>query len=893
MLTKVNFPPPRLKRQGEVLLLCLVISGCGSALVTDTEYAGSNQPRIQKLLTNSADIRKLIRLSETQLIRDQNDKLANSKYEDALLSWETTPNANVFGFYDDFDKYVVKLFDAYIEYLIESKKPALAIVVLRRAILEADKARSYQWSSALRTQLADLLVSIGQIEIAQNSLDESQAISDKVYGHLTANTENVDPYQLADNASIISARIRIGGTINQVRLLAIARSYKKSIESNSISKFITPLSDYTSIKNDGVKINDHDYYRRDQEYWRWFAIGAIRVGDTNLARSSVEQMLSSAGAASDSRFASITQLHGDFAVYAKLNMQNFYLNQKSLKYKKSADVAFAFETDFDFNLAGAEIYLMLNEPAIAEKLIAKAKHTLINLNSFSAELQKLGHSGLKIEQRTGELQRITAKLYIKNKRWNDALAQLDQYIAWSEVYRNSLSLEERLPYFRGKSQGAYLDAVLARASLFQSAPSEANFNHALEALGNMKARQLRDALEAGGISSKTHEVFAKKNIDLILKSGKAYLSIADAGEDLVVFFADNNDRKIRIIRKPKDFAKSILSLRNKLAEQQIFDSAGAQVITSLVLGGLESKVFEKKSLIVETDGSLSYLPVELWMNSKMISLGKNTVVSYIPTLAMADVSRAASTAKGILAVGDAQFDQKQQINAIGAEKEYALRGKKRDSDFAPLPETRDEINSIIRNVKEGGKSMFGKNATKSEFFREARSTQYRYLHFATHGVVGGEIPRLNEPALVLTPENNDSGFLTATEIGKMKISADLVVLSACNSGNGEYFSGEGLMGLGRAFILAGAKAVVVSLWPVDSQTTKDMMIKFYRDLEITGDPSLALANARQAVMNDKTHSSNAQRALKKIGGNVPTAKEFTGRENPFFWAPFILVESGL
>src|SRR6185369_8137262 len=576
---------------------------------------------------------------------------------------------------------------------------------------------------------------------------------------------------------------------------------------------------------------------------------------------------------------------------AKTYMQSYYTSYENLRHQKFVDAFFGLETKFDSSLAAAEMYLMLDEPSSAEKMIARAYETLPAITAFSEELKTLGHRGLQVEQRTADTRRVTGKLLIKNQRWRDALVQLDQYIEWSEAHRNLLSLEERLPYFRSKVQGAYLDALIAKASLYVAEPSDSNFFLALEALGRLKARHLRDSLDAVGKIKVAKEHSTKSSIDSIVKDNQGFLSITDTGEKLILFFADRDGKKIRITNKPKDFDKTILSFRNNLAELQMFDASTARQITVQTLGELETKVFGKQRLVVEIDGSLSFLPVELWLSSNMVPLGKETAVSYIPSLAMTDLSRTSSPVKGVLDLGDARFDQKQQIRAIGGTGEYATRGKRNSFGFSPLPETREEIVSIIKSVREGGKAILGQDATKSNFFQEAR-VPYRYLHFATHGVVGGEIPRLNEPALVLTPEGKDPGFLTATEIGKMDIAADLVVLSACNSGNGEYYNGEGLMGLGRAFILAGAKAVVVSLWPVDSMTTKELMVKFYSELEVTGNATLALANARKAIMDSSTQTNKEQRGL-KIKSSKTTAGDFSGHTNPFYWAPFVVVESGL
>jgi len=877
-------------------IIGVILSGC---MTTDVEMASSmiGSESQQKILTAAGSIRKLIGNSDSSVNRERNNNAAKEYFEKGLSVWRKSPDSHSFATGSFlFERGLVKLFDAYVNYLIESKQPSVAIDVLRIATIETEKESNYKWGVIFRIQLADILASIGQVEVAQNVLNEAQSLSVHVYGQLTTSTKNPDAYQIAENASIITTRIRIGSTVEQNSLSTFANIYSKALAANHVARFIIPMTPYMSIESFGQGIQDDKYYRHDQEYWRWISIGALRVGDRQLAKLTAEQMLSSAEIASKNTYAEAPMKERGY-------MQSFYSDPAYLKHEKFSDTAFASETYFDSTLAAAEIYLNLDEIALAEQMLALATKTLPAIKSFSDDLKDLGHYGLHVEERTGELERITAKLCIKKQRWNDALAQLDKYIAWSESYRKSLSLEERLPYFRGKSQGAYLDALFARAALYVTEPSESNFNQALDALGKMKARQLLDSLDASGKAKNGQDISAKRNIDAIIKSGKSYLSVADTGTALIVFFADKDEKKIQIVRKNKDFDQNVLSLRNNLAEQQHFDSARARKISAQVLGEFEPLVFEKQRLVVETDGVLSFLPVELWLNAKMTPLGKNTIVSYIPTLAMVSMSRNASAAKGILALGDAQFDQSQQLNALGASKEHELRGKKRDGGFAPLPETRDEINAIIANVKEGGKAILGKDATKSDFFHEAKSTSYKYLHFATHGVVGGEIPRLNEPALVLTPEGNDSGFLTATEIGKMDIAADLVVLSACNSGNGEYFNGEGLMGLGRAFILAGAKAVVVSLWPVDSLTTKEMMVKFYHDLETNGDASLALANARKSVMGGSVKTGSDVRALKRIGGGslggasdeyVQSADgNFKGRANPFFWAPFVLIESGL
>ncbi len=882
---------PFLVRIISVLALCFITTGCFTVTPTNDVKFNLGSPSLQRILTSAEEIRKLTdSRKEIPVSAVQRDQTAKSQFESALSTWRGSPQYTPTMGNDAFNTAPVKLLDAYIGYLNETKKIAPAVDVLRIAVQEADKARSYRRAVRYRIELAETLERIGQLEAAQSSLTEAQAIVDRVFGQLSTGTNKIDPFQLAANAAVFSASVRLGVAVDPVKLASFADRYANALEATPVLRFVsieTPSISFYALSH---QMNDEKYYRRDQETWRWLAIGALRAGDKNLAKKLLNLMLNSSEAAERNIFADEWK-KGLSSFEATSYMQGFYISPENLRHQKFLDIIFGLETKFASALAAAEMYLMLDEPSLAEKMIAQAKATLPAITTFSDELKSLGHIGLRVEQRTADIQRVTGKLLIKNQRWRDALIQLDQYIEWSEAHRNLLSLEERLPYFRSKVQGAYLDALIAKASLYVAEPSDSNFFLALEALGRLKARHLRDSLDAVGKIKVAKEHSTKSSIDSIVKDNQGFLSITDTGEKLILFFADRDGKKIRITNKPKDFDKIILSFRNNLAELQMFDASTARQITVQTLGELETKVFGKQRLVVEIDGSLSFLPVELWLSSNMVPLGKETAVSYIPSLAMTDQSRTSSPVKGVLALGDARFDQKQQISAIGGTGEYATRGKRNSFGFSPLPETREEIVSIIKSVREGGKAILGQDATKSNFFQEAR-VPYRYLHVATHGVVGGEIPRLNEPALVLTPEGKDPGFLTATEIGKMDISADLVVLSACNSGNGEYYNGEGLMGLGRAFILAGAKAVVVSLWPVDSMTTKELMVKFYSELEVTGNATLALANARKAIMDSSTRINKKQRGLKIISSKT-TASDFSGRTNPFYWAPFIVVESGL
>ena len=124
---------------------------------------------------------------------------------------------------------------------------------------------------------------------------------------------------------------------------------------------------------------------------------------------------------------------------------------------------------------------------------------------------------------------------------------------------------------------------------------------------------------------------------------------------------------------------------------------------------------------------------------------------------------------------------------------------------------------------------------------------YRFIHFATHGIVHPEVPSLSSIVLSFvdgtgTPHDP---FLTLPDIYEMRLNADLVVLSACSTAEGRHVPGEGLIGLTRAFMYAGAPRVVASLWRVNDSATAELMKRFYRGMLVEGRTAAAALRAAQ------------------------------------------------
>lgn len=153
-------------------------------------------------------------------------------------------------------------------------------------------------------------------------------------------------------------------------------------------------------------------------------------------------------------------------------------------------------------------------------------------------------------------------------------------------------------------------------------------------------------------------------------------------------------------------------------------------------------------------------------------------------------------------------------------------------ELTPLPDTADELRTIARVLGAPADAIKLREAASEATVKSASLHEYRVVQFATHGLVAGDLSGLDEPALVLTPPDTPSeandGLLTASEIATLRLNADWVVLSACNTASGDGRGAEALSGLARAFFYAGARALLVSHWAVYSAAATELTTKTLR-----------------------------------------------------------------
>jgi CHAT domain-containing protein/tetratricopeptide (TPR) repeat protein len=282
-----------------------------------------------------------------------------------------------------------------------------------------------------------------------------------------------------------------------------------------------------------------------------------------------------------------------------------------------------------------------------------------------------------------------------------------------------------------------------------------------------------------------------------------------------------------------------------------------------------------RRFIIVPDGILNLLPFEALRDAQGEYLLKSRVISYVPSGTILNMLRHGEkqkpAPKPLLAVGDVEYE-----NQGGAGRRIptpaSIRGRieRGIADLSgiglhDLPETRAEVEGIGKIVGSDAVVLLGKDATETVFKKQPLD-QFRILHLAVHGFADTQYPERSALVLGADPQSSDDGLLQVREIIRLRLNAELTTLSACDSGVGKLQGQEGISNLVEAFLVAGSKSVVASLWSADDTFASALMEQFYRHLAQGEDTSSALRNAKLDL-------------LAKYGDRV----------SPFYWAAFIAV----
>src|SRR5262249_12845127 len=334
-------------------------------------------------------------------------------------------------------------------------------------------------------------------------------------------------------------------------------------------------------------------------------------------------------------------------------------------------------------------------------------------------------------------------------------------------------------------------------------------------------------------------------------------------------------------RSPRGETEQERGVRQVQANKQY--QIAARELSRILLGPVAQQL-GKKRLVIVTDGALHYLPFIALPDPNKLN-GKagewqplvvdHEIVNLPSASTLTELRRElkgrqpapktlAVLADPVFTRDDERFKSKANRttpkpdeSVAGLTRQRILEQLTRAGDgqtLSRLPYTRQEAEQILALAPAG-------TGMKALDFEASRATamsdqlgQYRYIHFATHGLADSERSELSTIVLSLFDERGEpqDGFLRAHEVYNLNLPAEMVTLSACETGLGKQVKGEGLVSLTRGFMYAGAARVVVSLWSVNDQATAELMTKFYRKILAGGErPAAALRESQVEMWRDK------------------------------------------
>ena len=317
-------------------------------------------------------------------------------------------------------------------------------------------------------------------------------------------------------------------------------------------------------------------------------------------------------------------------------------------------------------------------------------------------------------------------------------------------------------------------------------------------------------------------------------------------------------------------AYELLARRPRRASRHGEVSRALEHLSQLLLAPLAG-LPDKTQLLIVPDGALPSIPFGALPDPRSSQpLAAHHVLTYLPSASLAVLLRAQRAVRvpppRLLAVlGDPVFGR--DDSRLGEEARSAAPDLPRADGLRRLPESRREAEAILGLVPEGMKlALLGFDANRQKALSSLLH-QYRYLHFGTHGIVDPRQPELSGLLLSRLDSQGRSqeGLLRFYEIYKMDLPVELVTLGSCRSAVGPRVRGEGLIGVTRSFLYAGASRVVGSLWDVDDKATAELTIRLYRGILREGKPpAVALQDAQVSMMQEEAWSS------------------------PYYWAGFVL-----
>ena len=325
-------------------------------------------------------------------------------------------------------------------------------------------------------------------------------------------------------------------------------------------------------------------------------------------------------------------------------------------------------------------------------------------------------------------------------------------------------------------------------------------------------------------------------------------------------------------RNRRDLRQSPERWRAEISRADSTADGLARDLSRMLLSPIKNKL-TKQRLIVLTSGALQFIPFAalpvpsqtepgsrlLLDDHEIIVLPSVTALSAIRQ----EVKTRTSPAKSVIVLGDPVFD-----SSDSRVRQNLANARLSTEIFPRLISSRWEGEKILSLVPPGEGKLVVDFAANRTFASNGEIGSYRFVHFATHALIDFDHPALSGIVLSMVDQSGrpQNGFLGMEDIFKLKMPVDLVVLSGCRTALGKDYAGEGLVGLTRAFMYAGASRVAVSLWQVEDRSTSELMVRFYKYM--LGPEKLSPPAALRAAQLDLRRDVRWR--------------------SPYFWAPFII-----
>jgi CHAT domain-containing protein len=322
--------------------------------------------------------------------------------------------------------------------------------------------------------------------------------------------------------------------------------------------------------------------------------------------------------------------------------------------------------------------------------------------------------------------------------------------------------------------------------------------------------------------------------------------------------------------KPKELAAAIQQFRDSLANRDFDFKRQARALYDQLLGPARTQLHNRANLVIVPDRELWALPFQALLTDSDHYLIERAAISYAPSLtALREMRQAkrglhAVAQRSLLAMGNPTLP----AGAVAQQAQY------HGENLASLPDAEREVASLGEIYGRDSNVLTADRATETTWKNQAGD--YRILHLATHGLANPTQP-LYSHLLLAAGGDGEDGLLEAWEIMQLRLHAEMVVLSACETAGGRLSGGEGMIGLSWAFFVAGVPTTVVSQWNVDSARSAELMIEFHRQFK------------RHYAM-----STNRRANAKALALQAATLKLLRREDtrHPFYWAGFVMVGDG-